>query len=65
MKLVINRKGKLTENRMLLIIEKAIDDQLGEFWAIIKRAYLYEGQTSVPLQENQQCAWTNEWDPDE
>ena len=65
MKLVINRKGKLTENRMLLIIEKAIDAQLGEIWEVVKRTHFYEGQTSVPLWPNQECAWADEWNSSE
>jgi hypothetical protein len=63
MKLVISRKGKLTENRMLLIIQKAIDEQIGEYYEVVNRVYFYEGQTSVPLWPGQQCAWVDEWDP--
>jgi len=64
MRLVINRKGKLTENRMLLIIEKMDSDiiEVGEAWAVVGRTYFYEGQTSVPLWPRQQCCWADECD---
>jgi len=62
MKIIINLRGKLVENRMLLIMERSIDTHL---WEIIKLTYFYEGQTSVPLWPNQQCAWADEWNSNE
>ena len=62
MKLTINCKGKLTENRLFLILEKFGTDDAGDKWAIVDRQYLYENSMIV-VEHNQQavCADTVDW----